>query len=266
MYTLGSVALPVGLGSCSASWAVAPGGFLRPWVRGAGFSVSPRLRGSGFSFSGGGLSGWAAAVVASCAVAPCPCAAGWCGVFRGVHRLAHVGLLVSVPCFGVVVCFGAPWCVVPCFAVLRRAGPCCVMVRPALSCRVAPCRAAVCGAVPLRAAPCSGVPGPGVPCRGALHGGALWCAVPCCFVFCRGGGVGWGVWWLDWPVSLWGTRVEVLWLAGGWRVRLGLGWLAGSVLRGSRCAARAGGSGRCPGVALPGGLCLGPVSSWGPCL
>ena len=33
MYTFGSVALSVGLGSGSAGWAVAPGGFVRPWVR-----------------------------------------------------------------------------------------------------------------------------------------------------------------------------------------------------------------------------------------
>ena len=30
MYTLSSVSLPAGLGSCSAGWAVAPGGFVRP--------------------------------------------------------------------------------------------------------------------------------------------------------------------------------------------------------------------------------------------
>ena len=44
MYTLGPVAFPVGLGSGSAGWAVAPGGFGRPWVRGAGaFRVLPPL-------------------------------------------------------------------------------------------------------------------------------------------------------------------------------------------------------------------------------
>ena len=45
MYTLGTVALLAGLGSGSAGWAVAPGGFVRPWVRGAGVSrVSPPPR------------------------------------------------------------------------------------------------------------------------------------------------------------------------------------------------------------------------------
>ena len=36
MYTLGPTASPLGLGSRSAGWAVAPIGFLRPWVRGSG--------------------------------------------------------------------------------------------------------------------------------------------------------------------------------------------------------------------------------------
>ena len=36
MYTLGLAALPAGLGSGSAGWAVAPGGFMKLWVRGGG--------------------------------------------------------------------------------------------------------------------------------------------------------------------------------------------------------------------------------------
>ena len=44
MDTLGLVAFPVGLGSGSAGWAVAPGGFVRPWVRGGGvLRVPPPL-------------------------------------------------------------------------------------------------------------------------------------------------------------------------------------------------------------------------------
>ena len=50
-----------------------------------------------------------------------------------------------------------------------------------------------------------------------------------------------------------GVQVRA-WLVGGWGVRSG-GWLAGPVLRGSGCAARAGGSGRCPWGCPP----LGPV-------
>ena len=45
MYTFGSVALPVGVGSGSTGWAVAPGGFVRPLVREARvFRVPPPRR------------------------------------------------------------------------------------------------------------------------------------------------------------------------------------------------------------------------------
>ena len=125
MYTLGSVPLLAGLGSGSAGRAAAPGGFVCPWVRRAGvFRVlsPPRCR---FSLSGGGLCGWTATVVAGRAVAPYQCVAGWCGSFRGVRWLVLVRPLVSVPCFGVVVCCRALCCAVPCrgvplFAVSRR--------------------------------------------------------------------------------------------------------------------------------------------------
>ena len=44
MYKLGPVAFPVWLRSGSASWAVVPGGFVRPWLRGGGvFRVPPPL-------------------------------------------------------------------------------------------------------------------------------------------------------------------------------------------------------------------------------
>ena len=61
-----------------------------------------------------------------------------------------------------------------------------------------------------------------------------------------------------------GRSVAGWWLGGAVRV----GCLAGSQLWGLGRAARAGGSGRFDrvtvhGVALPGGLCLGPVSSGG---
>ena len=122
-------------------------------------------------------------------MAPCGCVAGWCGAIQGDRQLGLVRPSVSVPCFGLVVCCGAPCCVVPCFAVLRRPGPCCVAVRPAGSCRVAPCCAVVCRTVLRRVASCCLVLCLGVPCRGALHGGALQCGVPCCLVLCRGGSV-----------------------------------------------------------------------------
>ena len=44
MYTLGLVAFPVGLGSGSAGWAIAPGRFVRSWFKGVGvFCVPPAL-------------------------------------------------------------------------------------------------------------------------------------------------------------------------------------------------------------------------------
>ena len=58
-------------------------------------------------------------------------------------------------------------------------------------------------------------------------------------------------------------RVEVLWLAGGWGVRLGVGWIAGSVLWGSGCAAQAGGSGRCPRGCPPWGPVVWSRVLWG---
>ena len=100
----------------------------------------------------------------------------------------------------------APWCAALCPVALRRAVACC-----ALGCLVVWRWTVVrCGAV------CS--------------------AASCCAVV--------GRWRLGWPV-LW-CRVRVTaWLVGGWGVRSG-GWLAESVLWGSGCAARAGGSGRFP--------------------
>ena len=133
------------------------------------------------------------------------------------------------------------------FDVLRRVGLCRVAVRPAGPCHVAPCRGVVCRSVPRRVASCCGVLCFGMPCRVALHCGAVRCGVPCCLVLCLGGSV---------EVSL--ARVVVRsagpsmagwWLGGGVRC----GWLARSVLWGSGCAARAGGSGRCPWGCPPWG-------------
>ena len=58
-----------------------------------------------------------------------------------------------------------------------------------------------------------------------------------------------------------GVQVGV-WLAGGWGVWLGVGWLAGPVLWGSWCAARAGGSGRCPRGCPPWGPVLWSRVIW----
>ena len=243
--------------------------------------MSLRLCGAGFDL----LVAAVVAVVAGRAVAPSRYAAGWCGVvprlwalflpFRGARRLARVRRSVSVPCFGAVVCFGAPCCVVLCFAVPRRAGLCCVAVRSALSCRASPCRAPVCRAVAWLTAPCCAAPRRVVLWCVVSWNAPSWCVawrwaavrcavlprvVPCiavtwCLVgpfHCRSG-VGWGRRWLDWPVSWCGTRAEVMWLAGGWGARLGVVWLVGSVLRGSWCAVQVVGSGGCPRGCLPWG-------------
>ena len=106
---------------------------------------------------------------------------------EGVGWLVLVRPSVSVHCFEVVVCCGAPCCVVPCFAVLRRAGLCCVAVRPAGPRRVALCCAVVCRSLPCRVASCCGVLCLGASCRGALYHGALRCGVPCCPVLCHVG-------------------------------------------------------------------------------
>ena len=121
-------------------------------LRGVGLSMSLRLCVAGFRFlvaacvGGPSLSSpgvrWPPVGVAlshGCGRVPSP--------FRGMRRLARVRPSVSVPCFGAVVCFGAPCCVPPCFAVLRCAGLCCAAVCSALLCRAAPCRALVCCAV-----------------------------------------------------------------------------------------------------------------------
>ena len=295
MYSLGLLAFPVGLGSGSAGWAVAPGGFVRAWVKGGGvFGLPPPLW-CRLGLSGGGLYGRAVSIVAGRGVAPSRCAAGWCGVaprlwarflpFWGVPRLARVRPLVSVPCFGAVVCFGAPCCVTPCFAVLRRARLCCDAVRSALSCRAVPCRAVVCRAVAWLAAPCCAAPRRVVLWCFVPWGALSWCvaprcaavrcavllrlvpciAVPWCVVgplHCRSG-VRWGRCWLDWPVSSYKTRTQVMWLAGGWGARLGVVWLVGSVLRGSRCAFRVGGSGGCPRGSPPWGTVPWSRVLWG---
>ena len=135
----------------------------------------------------------------------------------------------------------------PCSDVLRCVGPCCVAVRPAWPRRVAPCHAVVCRSVPRCVASCYGVLCFGVPCRVALHCGALPCGVPCCLVLCRGASLGVSV--ARVVVRSAGRSVADWWLG----VAVRCGWVAGSVLCGSGCAARARWSGRCPWDCPPWG-------------
>ena len=90
MYTLRLVAFPVGLGSGSSGWAVAPGGLVRSWIRGTGFAVSLRLCGTSFNF-----------LVAACAGGPLPSLPGvrWplAGVRRAGVALSHGCGRVSSP-------------------------------------------------------------------------------------------------------------------------------------------------------------------------
>ena len=290
MYTLGLVACSVGLGAGSAGWAVAPAIFVRSWVRGGGVILcppAPAVPGSTFwwQFVRAGRRCRGGGVTDRRVVAPRPCVAGLCGVvprlwahflpFQVVRRLARVRPTVSVPRFGAVVCYGAPCCVVLCFAVLSRAVLCCAAVRSALSCRAARCRAVVCLAVAWPAALCCAAPHCVLLCcvisrralsrRAArrcavLQGAVLPRVVPCLAVrWCVVGplylcfGVGWRGPWLDWSVLLCVTRAEVMWLAGGRGARLDVAWLVGSVLRGSGCAVRLGGSGGCPRGCPPWG-------------
>ena len=164
----------------------------------------------------------------------------WCALVR---RAVSCCVL---PC-GVVLVHAVLWCALRCRAVSRRVVPWCAVL-----CRVAPCRVLVC-----RVVGCLVV----VRCT-AVHCGALCrvascCAVYCCAVVCGGPfslpfrrGVGSAVV----RLARWcGMRAQVLWLAGGWGARLGVAWLVGSVLRGSGCAARVGGSGGCPRGCPPWG-------------
>ena len=136
----------------------------------------------------------------------------WCAVVRRA-----VSCCVSPCC--IVLARAVLWCAVLCRAVLRRVMPWCAAL-----CRVAPLRAMLC-----RVSGCLVMVRCTVVRCGAVCLAACWCP-------------GVGRRWLVRPVLWCEVRVRV-WLAGGWGMRLGVGWLAGPVLPGSRCAARAGGSG-----------------------
>ena len=186
------------------------------------------------------------------------------------------------------------WCTLVRPAVSCCFSPCCVvLVRPVLWCAplcravprcvvpwcVVPWRGRPQRAVPRRAELCCGVSCRGVPCCGALDGGLLRCVVPCCFVLCRVSLCRGVCWALPTAVPAWGG-VGAGYTGpprGAGRGPRLCGWLVaegrGLVWPGSLdpCCGCLGvplgfvGQAGVRGVALPEGLCLGPVSSGGPC-
>ena len=140
------------------------------------------------------------------------------------------------------------WLVVPVCGVLVRRLPGCAVACFGLSFRLGsavPCCAALCRVASRRAvARCS------VARCGAVCGAVSHCAVV-------------GHWRSAWPVSWCGVWASV-WLAGGWGVRLGVGVSLRLCCRGLGVPLGLVGWVGARGVTLPGGLCLGPLSSGGP--
>ena len=230
-----SVVFRAAVGGCILSGRV-----LAPWVGLAMYTLgsAPLLAGLGPGS-------------ASSAAAPGGCVWLWA---RGL------GLFVSFPLCGAgfnllggppLLLLGARWPLcVACSVCVWRAGAapsrvCGGLLRLVLQVRVS--RAVLCHSVPRQVASCCG----------ALHCGVLWCGVPWSRVVPR-----WVIWWSAWPVSRCGVRAGV-WLAGGWGVRLGVGVSLGPCCGGLGMPLGLVGRVGVRGVALPGGLCLGPVSSGG---
>ena len=90
---------------------------------------------------------------------------------------------------------------------------------------------------------------------------ALWRAVVRCAVVSRCAVMGQSK--SAWPVSWCGLRAGV-WLARGWGVQLGVDVSLGPCCGGLGVPLGLVGRVGVRGVTLPGGLCLGPVSSAGP--
>ena len=225
---------------------------------GVGFSVSLRLRGARFNFLAAVCVGgppllfleawWPLAGVWRAGAAP-SWAVRWLVLVR--PSLASLALVL--------------WCAVVRRAASCRVSPCCVvLVRAVLRCVllgrvvlrcVVPWCAALCHVTLRRAVACCAL---GclvvVPCT-VVRCGAVCRADSCCAVVVSRRSVR--------PVSWCGVRVGVR-LAGGRGVRLGAGWLVGSLLMGSGLPLGLVGRLGVRRVALPGGLCCSPVSSGGP--
>ena len=188
-------------------------------------------------------------------MAPCWRVAGWCGAFWGcVFWLDPRSAFLALVFWCSVVrpaasCRDLPCCVVFVLAVLR----CALLGRVEWGC-VVPWCAALCRVPSGRAVVCCALGRLVVVRCTVVRCGAVCRAAPCSAVvgWCRSVR----------PVSWCGVRVGV-WLAGGPGVRLGAGWLGGSVLWGSGCAAWAGGSVRCPWGFLPWGPLLWSRVLWG---
>ena len=197
-------------------------------------------------------------MVAGRAVAPCRCVAGWCGSFQGLRWLVLVRPLVRVPCLVL-------WC-----AVVRRAASCCfvtccvVSIRAVLRCtllgravlrRAVSWCAALCRVASRRVVACCALGCLVVLRCTVVRCGAVCRAASCCAVV--------GQWRLVWPVLWCGVRVRA-WLVGGWGVESGVGGSLGPCCGGLAVLLGVVGRVGVRGVALPGGLCRGPVSSGGP--
>ena len=191
-------------------------------------------------------------------MALCRCVAGWCGSFRGVRWLDLVRPSVSVPLLVlscVVVRRAASCRVLTCCVVLVCAVLRCALLGRAVLRRVAPWCATLCRVASRRAVACCAL-GCLVVCFVARCTASVRCAVAasCCAVVgrCR----------LVWPVSRCGVRVGA-WLVGGWGMRSGVGGSLGPCCGGLCVPLGPVGRVGVRGVALPGGLCRGPVSSGG---
>ena len=186
MYTLGSAPLPAGLGSGSADWAPAPGGFVRLWVRGLGLSVSFLLRGAGSN-----PPGWTATVVAGRAVAP------YVARRAGVWRAGAAPFGVCVGLFWLVLQVGVSRAML-CRSVPRGVALCCGLLRFGVRCR---------GALHCGALRC------GVPCCLLLCcGGSVEVSLAC--VAMRSAGRSVAGWWLGGAVRCGWIAGSVLWGPG----------------------------------------------------
>ena len=175
-----------------------------------------------------------------------------------MHWLDLVRPLVSVPCLVL-------WCVVVRRAASCRVLTCCVVLVCAVLRRALLGRAVLRRAAPWCAALCHVASRPAVACC------ALGCLVVLRYTVVRCGAVCHGAsccaqvgrWRLVWPVSWCGVRVGA-WLVGAWGMRSDVGSSLGPCCGGLGVLLGLVGRVGFRGVALPGGLCRGRLSSGDP--